>query len=501
MAPSHSRLLYQVNPRVWLHELGHALGRPATLDDVADGALDRIAAEGFDWVWLLGVWQTGEAGRQVSRSRPEWQHEYRELLPDFTVDDVCGSPFAVSEYVVNRDFGGPAALERFRKRLGERGIQLMLDFVPNHTALDHPWVREHTDFYVQGGEEDLLREPHNYCKVATPSGPRVLAHGRDPYFSGWPDTVQINYRHAPLRTQMVAVLDTIADQCDGLRCDMAMLVLHDVIMRTWGDRARPGDGSPPIDEPFWPMAIHRVRQRRPRFVFMAEAYWDLEWILQQQGFDYTYDKRFYDRLRAVDAGAVRGHLLADPEYQRRSVRFLENHDELRAAAIFPPAVHQAAAVLTLLVPGLRFLHEGQLSGRRVRTSNHLRRRAAEPVDEELRSFYERLLSCMRRTEVRQGGWRLVECQPAWDGNSTWDRFIAFSRELPGRRMLVAVNYGPTQAQCYVRLPWADVAGSTIVLQDLMAPTIRYERDGAEVSDRGLYLDIPAWSYHVFEIVA
>jgi glycosidase len=501
MAPPHSPSLYQINTRVWLHELGHAVGRSATLDDVADRAVDRIAADGFDWVWLLGVWQTGEAGRQISRSRLEWQHEYRELLPDFTADDVCGSPFAVREYVVNRDFGGPPALERFRKRLGERGIHLMLDFVPNHTALDHPWVREHADFYVGGSEEDLVREPHNYCKVATASGPRVLAHGRDPYFPGWPDTVQVNYRHRRFRAEMLDVLDTIADQCDGLRCDMAMLVLPDVIMRTWGDRARPGDGSPPIDEPFWPVAIDRVRRRRPGFVFMAEAYWDLEWILQQQGFDYTYDKRFYDRLRAQDAGAVRGHLLADPDYQRRSVRFLENHDEPRAAAVFPAAVHQAAAVLTLLVPGLRFVHEGQRSGRRVRTSNHLRRRAPEPVDEELRSFYERLLSCMRRTEVREGGWRLVERQAAWDGNSTWDRFIAFSWERSGRHVLVAVNYGPTQAQCYVRWPWVDVAAGAVVLQDLMAPTIRYERDGADVSQRGLYLDMPPWSYHVFDVLA
>ena len=500
MAPPRAQSLYQINTRVWLQELSHGLGHSATLDDVADRALEAIAADGFDWVWLLGVWQTGEAGRHVSRSRPEWQHEYRALLPDFTADDVSGSPFAVSDYVVNRDFGGPPALERFRKRLGERGIHLMLDFVPNHTALDHRWVGEHPDFYVQGRAEDLVREPQNYCRVGTPSGSRVLAHGRDPYFPGWPDTLQLDYRHARLRAQMLEVLDTIGDQCDGLRCDMAMLVLPDVFLRTWGDRAHPGDGSRRVDEPFWPLAIERVRQRRPGFVFMAEAYWDLEWVLQQQGFDYTYDKRLYDRLRTHDAAALRGHLLADPDYQRRSVRFLENHDEPRAAAVFPPLIHEAAAVLTFLIPGLRFIHEGQLAGRRARTSIHLRRRAAEPVDEPLRAFYGRLLACMRRTEARAGDWRLLECQAAWDGNSTWDRFIAFAWELEGRRLLVAVNYGPTQAQGYVRLPWVDLAGRAVIFQDLMAPMIRYERDGADVSQRGLYLDVRAWGYHVFDIL-
>src|SRR5689334_24749777 len=99
------------------------------------------------------------------------------------------------------------------------------------------------------------------------------------------------------------------------------------------------------------MEIRRVRERVPDFCFMAEAYWDLEWILQQQGFDYTYDKRLYDRLAAQQAAAVRGHLHADPEYQRRSARLLENHDEPRAAGTFPPPVHRAAAVMALLVPG------------------------------------------------------------------------------------------------------------------------------------------------------
>ena len=491
--------LYQINTRVWLHELGVTLVRPATLEDISDASLDQFASDGFDWVWLLGIWQTGETGRQVSLRQPEWQPEYRELLPDFTADDVCGSPFAVREYVVNREFGGPRALEQFRKRLAERGIRLMLDFVPNHTALDHPWVHEHPEFYVSGSEDDLTREPRNYRRVDTRHGARVLAHGRDPYFPGWPDTLQLNYRHKGLREAMLGVLDSIAAQCDGVRCDMAMLVLPDVIARTWGDRARPADGSPPVDDSFWPAATARGRLRKPGFLFMAEAYWDLEWTLQQQGFDYTYDKRFYDRLHAQDARAVRGHLLADPEYQRRSARFLENHDEPRAAAVFPPAVHQAAAVLTFLVPGLRFVHEGQRSGRRLRTSNHLRRRAPEPVDQELKSYYVRLLACMRRPEVRDGDWRLLDAEPAWDSNPTWDRFIAFSWEDAGRRLLVAVNYGPTQGQCYVRLPYRDLDRDSVVLRDLTNPTLTYERDGGDLARRGLYVDLPAWGYHLFEV--
>jgi glycosidase len=154
--------LFQVNTRVYLTELGRGLGRPATLDDVPDEDLDRWAALGFDWVWLLSVWRTGEAGRRISRSRPDWRHEFEETLPDLREEDVAGSGFAVTGYKVHPGLGGDQALARLRERLGARGLRLMLDFVPNHTALDHPWVEQHPEYYVSGTDLDLAREPANY---------------------------------------------------------------------------------------------------------------------------------------------------------------------------------------------------------------------------------------------------------------------------------------------------------------------------------------------------
>ncbi len=359
--------LFQVSTRAWLTELSAGLGRPATLDDIPDAALDRIADDGFDWVWPLGVWQTGAAGREVSRSRPEWRREYQEMLPDLTDADICGSCFAITAYRVHRDLGGNAALRRLRRRLAERGLKLMLDFVPNHTALDHPWIEDHPDFFIAGSEADLARTPENYCRVETSRGPIVLAHGRDPYFPGWPDTLQLDYGNPELQKAMREEILAVADLCDGVRCDMAMLILPEVFQRTWGIA---------IDS-FWPDAIAGARRSSPGFMFMAEVYWDLEWTLMQQGFDYAYDKRLYDRLREQNAGTIRDHLVADLDYQRRLARFLENHDEPRAAAVFPPGVHQAAAVVTFLAPGLRFFHDGQFEGRKKRLPVHLCRRAAE----------------------------------------------------------------------------------------------------------------------------
>ena len=258
----------------------------------------------------------------------------------------------------------------------------MLDFVPNHTAPDHPWVTDHPGYFVAGTASDLAREPHNYTRVHGPRGDRVLALGRDPYFAGWPDTVQLDYSKPATQEAMVGELLRIAAQCDGLRCDMAMLVLPEVFERTWGRRA-------PL---FWPDAIRRVREKVPGFCFMAEVYWDLEWTMQHQGFDYAYDKRLYDRLREGHARPVREHLYAGLDYQRKLARFMENHDEPRAAATFARPMHEAAAIITYLSPGLRFFHHGQFEGHRKRISPHLIRAPRETTDEALQQFYERSAS-------------------------------------------------------------------------------------------------------------
>lgn len=489
--------LYQINTRVWLRELSDLLGRAATLANIPDAFLDQVAALGFDYVWFLGLWQTGPAGRQVSLSHPEWLQEFRAALPDFTEADVSGSPFAVTGYTLHRDFGQEADLFSLKERLRARGLKLIVDFVPNHTAPDHPWVKQHPEFYVQGSPADLEREPHNYRRVETGRGSLILAHGRDPYFAGWPDTFQVNYRHPGLREAMSQVLLLLAEVADGVRCDMAMLVLPEVFLSTWGERSLPTAGSPPVDEPFWPETIGRVKAKNPGFIFMAEVYWDLEWELMQQGFDYCYDKKLYDRLLAQDAGAVRSHLWADLAYQNKLARFLENHDEPRAASDFLPPLHQAAAVLTYLTPGLRFFHEGQFEGRRTKVSMHLGRRPEEPVDSVLQEFYRNLLACLKRPEIRQGRWRLLEVHPAWDGNHTWDRFLAFVWEGEAQqRLLIVVNYGPSQGQCHVGWPFVDMKEIKVTLKDLMHEA-RYEWEVDALLYRGLYVDLPAWGFHVF----
>jgi hypothetical protein len=489
MATPRYPSLYQINTRVRLTELSRALGRAATLDDFDDAELDRLAALGFDWIWLLSVWQTGPAGQRVSRSQPDWRREFERTLPDLRDEDIAGSGFAVRAYSVSAALGGDAALARLRERLRQRGLKLMLDFVPNHVALDHPWVDAHPEFFISGSAAELASAPQNWCRLRTKGGSQILAHGRDPYFDGWPDTLQLNYGKAQLQQAVIGELQRIATQCDGLRCDMAMLLLPEVFERTWGQRC----------QPFWPKALAAVRQAQRDFFFMAEVYWDLEWALQQQGFDGCYDKRLYDRLCAQQARPVREHLQAGLDYQDRLVRFLENHDEPRAAATFAPEIHAAAALITYCTPGLRFLHQGQLEGSRVRVSPHLVRAPQEPVDAAIARFYARLLGALRHQALRDGLWSLLDCSEAWSGNASSGQFIAWHWRGPGEAWLcAAVNYAAQPGQCFVRLPLQQLEGRALCFKDLLGPA-EYQRSGDDLLQRGLYLDLPPWGHHLFEL--
>lgn len=482
--------LYQLNTRVWLNQLSQKLGRRATLDDIPDSELDQVVDLGFEWVYFLGVWQTGIMGRDISRANPDWRKEAIELFgDDFREDDICGSCFAITNYHIHEHFGDNAAMLRLRDRLHQRGIKLMLDFVPNHTAPDHPWVQTYPDFYIQGTQVDIEREPHNYIRVQLPEGSQIFAHGKDLYFPGWPDTLQLNYGNPKLQSAMLAELLNIATLCDGVRCDMAMLILPNIFEQVWGISI----------QPFWSNAISTVKQQFPEFMLMAEVYWDLEWELQQLGFDYTYDKRLYDRLQRQQAHPVKEHFSADIDFQKKSARFLENHDEPRATTNFPPRIHQAAAILTYLSPGLRFFHQGQLQGWSQKISMHLCRAPQQPSVSNIERFYHQLLDCIHLDIVREGNWQLLKCIAAWDENLTWTNFIAFSWEgKDGRLLLIIVNYAPQQGQCYVQLPFESLRGERYRLQDLMNE-MSYDRLGDKLISRGLYLDLPAWGYHVFDM--
>ena len=296
-------LLYEINTRCWLEELSRNANRPITLAEIPQKHFDDWQRLGFTHIWLMGVWTSGPRARTIAL-KDHSKQEYSEALPDLRDADVAASPYAIADYSVSPALGGELALQRFREQLHHRGLKLFLDFVPNHLGLDHRWLKERPELFVQGqgqAPETFLEE--------TNQGPRWLAHGKDPYFAPWTDTVQLDYRRADTRDAMTQLLQSIARRCDGVRCDMAMLLLNDVFAKTWERFPIANHQSPITDTEFWSDAISEVKKAFPRFLFLAEAYWGLEHRLQALGFDYTYDKALYDCLIAHNNAGVQQHLL------------------------------------------------------------------------------------------------------------------------------------------------------------------------------------------------
>ena len=472
---------------MWLDELSRREGAVIDLASVPEAEWDAVAALGFDVVWLMGVWERSPAGIAIALENAGLVESFRRALPDFQTKDVVGSPYCIRDYTVDAHLGGPSGLAAARAALAERDVRLLLDFVPNHVAPDHPWTEAHPEYFVRGNDEDLERDPASFVRV----GDGVLANGRDPYFAAWPDVVQLNAFSPDLRAAVTETLSSIAAQCDGVRCDMAMLMMNDTFERTWGER---GGARPEAD--YWPTVISAVKSAHPGFVFMAEAYWDLEWALQQQGFDYCYDKRLYDRLVHDGADAVQGHLHADLGYQEGLVRFIENHDEPRAAATFGREQARAAAVTTLGQTGARIVHEGQLEGRTVQLPVFLARRPDEQPDLDLYEFYDQLLAALRDGVFRDGEWQLGE-RRGWEGNDTWQDLIVWGWRGGESRKLVVVNLGDAPAAGHVSLPWDDFRGRAWQLDDA-AGGETYERSGDDLRD-GLYVALDPWSWHLFDV--
>jgi hypothetical protein len=477
-------VIYEINTWVWLQELSQKYKGPITLAKVPREEWDSIADLKVDAVWFMGVWERSPAGIAIANRNKGLLDDFRRALPDFRPEDNVGSPYCVRRYVVDEHLGGREGLAIARGELARRGLRLILDFVPNHVAPDHPWVTQHPEYLVQGNADDARNDPASFFEV----GGKVFACGRDPYFPAWQDVLQLNAFQPGLRKAVIETLADIAGQCDGIRCDMAMLMLNDIFGRTWGARA----GEKPATD-YWTTVIPATKGKHPEFKFIAEAYWDLEWELQQQGFDFCYDKKLYDRLEHDPAETVRLHLCADPAYQDRLVRFIENHDEPRAATAFPSAKARVAAVTIATLPGAKLLHEGQFEGHKVRLPVFLRRRPLEPVDSDLQTFYHQLLAAVNTKTLRDGEWRLCE-RSGWPDNQSFLNLVAWCWRSAREKYLVVVNLSGARSQGQVKVPWEELKGLSYRLTDLFTGAV-YERKGEEMLNPGLYIDLEGWGFH------
>jgi hypothetical protein len=486
-----SPFLFEVHTRQWLHGLSQKWGREIDLYAVPEDELDAWENYGFTHIWLMGVWPTGTQSRKQALTHPDLRRAYTEALPNWADVDVVGSPYAIASAHVAPAFGGDEALALFRERLAERGMKLILDFVPNHLGLDHPWVQSKPELFVSSATP---------VPEAIQSGNRWILHGKDPWFPGWTDTVQVDYRKRAARTAMRDLVASIAKRCDGVRCDMAMLELPDIFERTWAHVPLETRDDDVGTWDFWRDTIAHVKADNAGFVFLAEAYWDTEPRLQELGFDFTYDKTLADLVLHKRAWDVQPHLLGlGVARVARSAHFLENHDEKRAAAQLNLEEHRAAALATLGVPGMRFMHDGQIEGARVFARIQLGRHADEAVDGDIQRLYTSLLTTLKESLVGSGEAQLMSGHRAWDDNPSAQciTLVQWSDPKdPTRFDLVVVNHAPHRAQCYAPLCVPELAGGQWHLHDQLGFE-SHTRDGDDLASRGLYLDVDAHATQLF----
>jgi hypothetical protein len=482
--------LYEISAWPWLERLSHQSGRRITLADVPAAEWDAVASLGFDIVYLMGVWQRSGVGRALARTDLRLLPEYDRVLPGWSMDDVPGSPYSIQAYVPDARMGGWAGLDAARAALAQRGIRLLLDFVPNHLGFDHAWIQSDPERFVQGTLDDYRAAPELYRPIESGDEKtiRFFACGRDPFLPPWRDVAQLNYFNPETREAMIRELEAIGRHCDGVRCDMAMLLVNDVFANTWSSRVDLLWPQP--DREFWPEAIARLPM-----IYLAEVYWDREYQLQQQGFDYTYDKQLLDRLRYGDAAHVRGHLQAEPGYSARLARFIENHDEPRSAEVLEDRV-RAAAVLTFTLPGLRFFLDGQLTGAALHAPVQLGRWPLEPDRPEIRSLYARLLATLNDPLFHDGEWSLLQVRSAGDISDV--NLIASAWRRPHQLAIVVANLSSRESQGLIDAGELPPGAAFDLIDSLTDARYRWSRADLE---NGLYVRLSPGDAHLFTLLA
>ncbi|CAL6035862.1 Alpha_amylase catalytic region [Hexamita inflata] len=471
----HPNLL-ELSARPWLYELG-----VKRLSDVPDSVLDEYLAKGIDSIYLLGVWSIGAYGKNFDRTNPGLLNDYRKTLPDFTIDDAIGCPFAVTDYSVNsEEIATESEMMYFRQRLNKRGMMLYLDFVPNHSAVDAKSV-QNPSLYVKGSFVDANAQYKN-----------GIYYGKDKYGNVWQDTLQFNYFNPETVKARIADLMKVAKLADGTRCDMAMLALNNEVDGIWGGIIRPQGYNRPSEE-FWQVAIREIKKSYPNFKFMAEVYWGYGDTLINLGFDYVYDKEgLYDKLSAGNLDDIKNYIKNRGDKINIGSHFVENHDEGRAATHFGSTyVADAAAMVTFTLPGMRFHFQGQWLGRKNKLDIHLRRSYNMNGDKDQPTImdYDILLPILKDNVWHEGKWTYKDVQGT---NDCW-RLMAWTWETADQSVLVVVNYSDQYATGMVKL---DVPNGNIVFEDKMIGA-KYDRDGAEVRNSGLFVGLDKYWASIF----
>ncbi len=481
--------LYEINTRIWIRRFGEN----AKLSDIPDEYFKNLADKGINIIWLMGIWKTQPAVIESCCFSVDLIASYNKTLSDWKKEDVIGSPYAIDVYEVNPKLGTIDDLKKLREQLNKLGIRLFLDFVSNHFSSASKLINTNPELFLRADEELLSNDPSTFFKPDR-NKPGIFAHGRDPFFPAWTDTIQLNYFSQETRDFMTQTLTNLSDICDGVRCDMAILMLNNVFNNTWmGVLNKSGYNKP--EKEFWAEAIKKVKSKSNDFIFLAEAYWDLEWNLQQLGFDFAYDKKLTDGLASGDIHGVKEHLDADISFQQKSARFLENHDEQRAVTKFGEHKSLAAAVVISTIPGMKFYFDGQFEGKKTRLPVQLGREPREKTCANVKNFYDKLLSVTKDKIFTEGEFKRLDTFSTGFDNNSYENIFAFMWKSNNEMRIIAINYSDTTSQCRIIFD-PGTKEAKITLTDQLTGE-NYKRKTEEIKNPGLYVELKGYRSHIF----
>jgi len=435
--------LYEINTRVWIKKFSNV----KNLSEVPIEYFQNLAKKGFDYIWIMGVWKTPVENIEYALI-PDLTKNYDKCFPAWKKEDVSGSPFAIDSYQLNPELGNFDNLLHLKNKLNKIGLKLILDFIPNHFAVDSSIVKKYPQYFLNGDEQLIKKDNSTYFRSKFDKN-IILAHGRDPFFPAWSDTVQLNYFSEETRTFMTEQLVQIAKYCDGVRCDMAMLSLNNIFQNTWPHIISKFKLKKPEYE-FWNEAIKTVKKENSDFKFIAEVYWDLEQVLQKLGFDFTYCKFYLDMFLNKDVIGIKSNLNKGEDFNNKSVVFIENHDEERSAKVFSSRIH-LVIISFLTMPGMKIIYDGQIEGEKIKFPVQLGKTPNVKISKGIKEFYDKMLEIVNDEVYKNGSFQLLTPLKFEDKNDFHENILAWYWKTNKKLMITIVNYSSENSKCKIKL--------------------------------------------------
>ncbi len=502
---------------VWLTQLSRRYGRTiGRLDEVPDEALADLREDGFNALWLIGLWQRSEASRTIKRLRGQ--------------ADAVASAYSIYDYVIAPELGGEPGLLDLRRRAGEHGLRLASDMVPNHTGIDGRWVIENPERFVQlseppfpgyrftgpdlsGDERVSVRIEDRYYdgsdaavvfeRVDNASGASsYLYHGNDGTHLPWNDTAQLDFLRADVREAVIQEALAVARDFPIIRFDAAMTLAKQHVRRLWHPAPGEGGAIPSrsnhaiseaeferlMPREFWRELVERMALEAPDSLLLAEAFWLMEsYFVRTLGLHRVYNSAFMHMMRREDNAKYRAlikeFLLVDPRVLERFVNFMSNPDEESVLEQFGGGDKQfGVAVILATLPGLPLFAHGQVEGLAEKYGmEFLAPKLDEAPREQMMVRHRQVVAPLlreRRLFAGTANFRLFDFETPYGGVNE-DVYLFTNRGPNGEATLVAYNNSPRSASGTVNLsvPFLPHPEAANPVQERLSEALGWEASG------------------------